>query len=135
MDKKDCIFCKIIRGEIPSTKIYEDDNNLAFLDIYPISYGHTLIIPKKHYQNLEDIDIEELNLLIQVVKKVGSILKEKLNISGYNLIENNDKIAGQVVPHIHFHIIPRKNNDNLKHWKHSSYKDGEIDEIIQKINS
>ncbi len=130
-----CIFCKIVAGEIPSYKIYEDDKTLAFLDIQPVSYGHTLVISKAHYANLEAIDETDLSALISSVKKVGALLKEKLKISGYNVIENNDPVAGQEIPHIHFHIIPRQAGDNLQPWPKIKYGPEDIKEIISKIQN
>ena len=129
----DCIFCKIVAGDIPSYNVYEDDYVLAFLDIAPVNYGHTLVIPKKHFENLESIDEESFALLMRAVKRVALVLKNKLGISSYNIIENNDSIAGQVIPHLHFHIIPRNSNDNLGHWAQGKYKDGEAEDIIKKI--
>jgi histidine triad (HIT) family protein len=113
---ENCIFCKIANGEIPSYKVYEDDKALAFLDIAPVSPGHTLIIPKKHFQNMESIPDDELIHSIKVVKKIGQVIKKKLNAPGYNISVNNDPIAGQIVPHLHFHVIPRKEGDGLKLW-------------------
>lgn len=109
-----CVFCEIVKGKIPTDKIYEDGDVLAFLDIKPNNPGHTLVVPKKHYQNLEDIDEVTLSKLIIVVKKVGLMLKEKLGVVAYNVVENNDPQAGQVIPHIHFHLIPRYDNDGLR---------------------
>jgi len=131
----DCIFCKIINNEIPSYKIYEDEKILAFLDINPVNPGHTLVITKKHFKNMEEIPEEELCFLIKAVKKIGKAIKEGLEVKGYNINENNDKIAGQVIPHIHFHIIPRNENDNLHLWPQYKYKEGQADEIINKIKS
>lgn len=129
----DCIFCNIIEGRIPSYKVYEDDNSFAFLDIAPVNKGHTLIIPKNHYINIEDIPEDELSALIKTVKKVGKLLKEKFNIEGYNVQENNDPVAGQIVPHIHFHIIPRNENDGLKLWSQGGYDEGEAEDIIKQL--
>lgn len=129
----DCIFCKIVNGEIPSYKVYEDDNTLAFLDIAPVNPGHTLVIPKKHYANFEEIPEEDLCELIKVVKKVGQSIKEGLGVEGYNVMENNDPIAGQIIPHIHFHVIPRLGGDGLKLWRQSEYKEGEAEETLNKI--
>lgn len=128
-----CIFCKIIKGEIPSYKVYEDENVLAFLDIAPVNYGHTLIIPKKHYSNLEEISEEELCKVISVVKKVGKAMKDKLGVAGYNVGVNNDPVAGQIVPHVHFHVMPRNEKDGLKLWPGGKYKDGEAEEVLKKI--
>jgi len=130
----DCIFCKIVAGEIPSYKVYEDDDVLAFLDIAPVAKGHTLIIPKKHWQNMEDISDDGLVKLIKGVKRVGNLLKEKLGVSGYNINENNDPVAGQAVPHIHWHIIPREEGDNIELWAQGRYKEGEAERIIKKLS-
>lgn len=130
-----CIFCKIVSKEIPCYKIYEDDQVLAFLDIKPVSPGHTLAIPKTHYQNLEEISEADLATLIVVVKKIGALLKDKLGIAGYNVIENNDASAGQIIPHIHFHIIPRFEDDGIEHWPGREYKEGEANEVLRKIKN
>ncbi|MEA2064907.1 MAG: HIT family protein [Patescibacteria group bacterium] len=131
----DCIFCKIIKGEIPCYKIYEDENVLAFLDIMPVSDGHTLVIPKKHYKNIEEIPENELCDLIKEVKKIGKAIKNSLCAAGYNVNINNGQIAGQVVPHLHFHIIPRKQGDGLKLWQQGKYKKGDAEKIIKKIKN
>ncbi|MBP3461289.1 MAG: HIT domain-containing protein [Bacilli bacterium] len=100
----ECIFCKIINGEIPSYKIYEDDLVFCFLDINPDSNGHTLIIPKKHYKDLDDIDIDTLNHIMKVSKKIKKLLENKLNIDGLTLIQNNGEV--QEVKHYHLHLKP-----------------------------
>ena len=130
-----CIFCKIINQEIPSYKVYEDDKVFAFLDIKPVHPGHTLVIPKTHYQNLEEISEEDLTHLIIAVKKVAQLLKDKLSISGYNIHENNDPVAGQIVSHLHFHIIPRVTGDNLHHWPAQEYQAGEAESILEKLQN
>ena len=130
-----CIFCKIISGEIPSNKIYEDENVLAFLDIYPNNPGHTLVISKKHHQNLEEIPEDDLKILIIAVKKIGHLLKLKLGVAGYNVCANNDPVAGQVVPHFHFHVIPRQAGDGHALWRHREYQPGEAEEIVKKLKS
>lgn len=101
----DCIFCKIVKGEIPSYKIYEDENVLAFLDINPVSVGHTLIIPKNHTLDLETIEEEEINRIMICAKKISKLLMEKLGAQGYSLTQNNG--IAQEVKHYHLHIIPR----------------------------
>ena len=111
MEEKNCIFCKITRREIPSKVIFENDLNLAFLDIFPISKGHTIVISKNHYSNLEDIPESELAELYKVVKQVAFMIHKKLGIDGYNIVQNNFSAAGQVVKHFHVHIIPRNSND------------------------
>jgi len=130
----DCIFCKIVAGDIPSYKVYEDENCLAFLDIDPASIGHTLVIPKKHFSNLNDILDEKLSSLILSVKKVAKILQDKLGVKDYQILQNNGRGAGQEVFHIHFHVIPREINDGQPHFNHYKYKEGEMSELINKIN-
>ncbi len=107
----ECIFCKIIKGEIPSYTIYEDDTVKAFLDIYPKSNGHTLIIPKQHFENLYDMDIETLSQIEAASQKVGKLLKEKLGCDGITRLQNNE--YGQDVKHYHMHLIPRYQKDNV----------------------
>lgn len=109
-----CLFCKIINNEIPSYKIYEDDKFLAFLDISQATTGHTLIVPKKHYANIFELDDEVAQEILLVVKKVSLLLKEKLGISDVNIINNSGKLAGQTVDHFHIHIVPRYPNDDLQ---------------------
>lgn len=109
-----CLFCKIINNEIPSYKIYEDEKFLAFLDISQATVGHTLIVPKKHYANIFELDDEAAQEILLVVKKVSLLLKEKLGISDVNIINNSGKLAGQTVDHFHIHIVPRYPNDDLQ---------------------
>jgi len=129
----DCIFCKIIAGEIPSFKVYEDENTLAFLDIAPVNPGHTLIVPKKHYINMEEIPEDQLCQLAAVIKKIGKAVKDGLGAEGYNVTENNDPISGQIVPHLHFHVIPRRQGDGLRLWPQGKYGEGEAEEIVKRI--
>ena len=112
MKDKDCIFCKIIDRKIPSKIIFENNLNLAFLDIFPISRGHTIVIPKNHYANLEDIPDDKLFELFKSVKQIATIVHKKLKIDGYNILQNNYKAAGQDINHFHVHIIPRNLDDN-----------------------
>lgn len=128
-----CIFCKIIKKEIPRYKIYEDKDVLAFLDINPVNPGHTLVISKKHFANFEEIPDEELCKIIKVVKKIGKTIIKSLEVKGYNVQVNNNPIAGQVVPHIHFHIIPRIENDGLQLWPQGKYEKGEAEEVMKKM--
>ena len=129
----DCIFCKIVKGEIPSNKVYEDEKVLAFLDIGPVNKGHALVIPKEHYVNIYDIPENLLKNVIAAVKKVSKAVKKGVNADGINLNMSNDPSAGQVVMHSHIHIIPRFKDDGLKHWPQSKYKEGEAEEVKKKI--
>ncbi|HEM5239366.1 TPA: HIT family protein [Streptococcus suis] len=108
----DCIFCKIISGEIPASKVYEDDQVLAFLDITQVTKGHTLVVPKEHYRNVLDMDKEAAARLFSVVPTIARQLKEKLGASGLNIVNNNEEAAGQTVFHTHIHLLPRFNNQD-----------------------
>ncbi len=132
---EDCIFCKIVKGELPCSKVYEDENVLAFLDISPVNKGHTLVIPKEHHQNLLDIPEEPLLKLIGAVQKIAVAVTKAVDVEGFNLTQNNGDVAGQKVDHIHFHIIPRKKEDGLKLWEGKSYSPGEVEDIQRKIIS
>ena len=108
---ENCIFCKIIKQEIPCYKIYEDEDNLAFLDVNPHAKGHAMVIPKKHVSVLTDLDDNNVEKLFVAVKKVTQMLKEKLNPDGFNGGWNNGEVCGQTVPHLHIHIMPRYDGD------------------------
>ena len=105
--KNDCVFCAIAEGEIPSFKVYEDDLVLAYLDINPFTEGHTLVIPKAHSTGLLDTPAETLREIIVRVQKIAAHIKESLPCEGFNILQNNGVAAGQTVPHVHFHIVPR----------------------------
>jgi histidine triad (HIT) family protein len=114
--KEDCVFCKIVRGEIPAGKgkIKESNNFLAFLDLNPKAEGHTLIIPKKHFVTLLDMPNTLGAELLKIIKDVASELMDKKLGDGFNVLQNNLEVAGQVVMHAHIHVIPRKESDGLK---------------------
>ena len=127
----DCIFGKIVEGKIPSLKIYEDDVILAFLDINPDSNGHTLIIPKKHYKDINDIDEKTLCHIYSKAKDIMKLLEEKLNADGFSLLQNNGSV--QEVKHYHLHIKPYySNKPSIKLVKDSSLIE-DANEIYKKI--
>ena len=126
---KDCIFCKIIAGEIPAYKIYEDNDWLAFLDINPINLGHTLLLPKKHCRNLFDMPVDLLNQMGELLQKLALAVKDGVKADGLNIGWNNEKPAGQLVFHSHIHIIPRFEGDGFTHWKG---KGGETEKDFEK---
>ena len=109
---EDCIFCKIVKGDIPSYTIYENDNIKVFMDIGPVAKGHSLIIPKKHYTNLMDMEPELLREIDEVIKELYPKFKEKLGAEGLTRLQNNE--LGQEVKHYHMHLIPRYKNDKLE---------------------
>ncbi len=108
-----CVFCKIINNEIPCYKVYEDDQVIAFLDISQVTHGHTLVIPKKHYENIFVLDEAIAGELYKAVVKVSNILKKGLNLTDLNIINNNGPVAGQTVNHYHIHLVPRYSDDGV----------------------
>lgn len=128
----DCIFCKIIKGEIPCYKIYEDKNVLAFLDISNDIEGHTLVIPKKHYKNILDCKNEDLTHVIKAIKKISNHYIS-LGYNGVNVLNNNEKCAEQSVFHLHFHILPRKDNDGYKVFPDLKSTENNLTEICEKL--
>ena len=134
---EECIFCKIVNKEIPSTKIYEDNDVLVMLDIRPATKhgGHTLVLPKKHFELINEIPDELLNKIILVIKKISKALLKYGH--GLNILQNNKKIAGQAIPHVHFHLIPRFENDGVmvEKWVANEYKNNEAEKVASKIKS
>jgi histidine triad (HIT) family protein len=133
MNKKDCIFCKIVRGEIPSFQVYEDDATLAFLDIHPVAPGHTLVVPKVHATNIFDISAESWAAMAETTRKIAIAIEHAVEADGVNLMMNNREHAGQVVEHPHMHLIPRFKGDGLKLWPHGAYKEGDAETVRAKI--
>lgn len=134
MQVDDCIFCKIVSGQLPCAKVYEDQQVLAFLDIGPISPGHTLVIPKFHAQRLTDCPADTVAAVGQKVGAIARAVLEATRVNDFNLLCNNGPHAGQVVPHVHFHIIPRRESDGLLgSWPAGSYAEGEMAALAQDI--
>lgn len=130
----DCIFCKIVAGKIPALRVYEDEKMLAFLDIGPLAEGHLLIIPKEHAERLEDASPEVLSHLAGQLPRLARAVLAVTQAAGYNLLQNNGRVSGQEVPHIHFHIIPRAQSDGLGYrWLASSYPAGRGEELRQAL--
>ena len=132
---EDCIFCKIVRGEVPAEKIYEDENTLAFMDLRPVSRGHALVIPKNHSADFLSAQDTDLINATKTAQKVAAAIMKGIGASGINITSNNGSAAGQVIFHLHFHIIPRFANDGLKPWEHKESESktrAELAEIIKK---
>ena len=129
----DCIFCKIVNGEIPSLKVYEDEYTMVFMDIAKDVDGHMVAIPKKHIKNILDCDVDTLSHLMSTVKKVANYCADKCGYEGVNLLNASDESAGQSVPHFHIHIIPRRRNDNVDAWPKFDGANCETEEIYEKI--
>ena len=131
---EECLFCKIVKGELPSSKLYEDEDTLAFLDLFPVNKGHSLVIPKEHYETIFDVPANILAKVSSVMKNVADAVKKGVNADGVYIAQSNGKDAGQVIPHIHFHVIPRFKGDRLKLWPHGKYGEGEIEKFKEDIS-
>lgn len=131
---EDCIFCKIVKGKAKSWKIWENEEVYAFLDIHPASRYHTLVIPKKHYENIFDVPEKELKEVIAVVRKIAKLYEQKLGIKNLQIINNNGTEAQQDVFHVHFHIVPRERGDgqNLR-WTTYPEWVAEYDDMIGEV--
>ncbi len=135
----DCIFCKIVKGDIPCAKVFENEHVLAFLDISQVSKGHTLVIPKIHKENVYELSTEDSQEIFKVVPKIANAIKEKFSPIGLNLLSNNGEHAGQSVLHFHLHLIPRygKGDGFGAVWKshESDYSPEKLSEIAKKVSS
>ena len=132
---KDCIFCKIIKGEIPSAKVYEDEFVISFLDIAPNNKGHCLVVPKKHSNDFLEMDEKSIDSVFCAAKKIANAIKNSLKCD-FNIVMNNGKSAGQVVFHSHVHVVPRFEGDGFEYQKSKKeYKGSEIKEFAEKIKA
>ena len=127
-----CIFCKIVAGQVPCTKLYEDEDVLAFLDINPVTYGHTLVISKEYYSTFLSTPKAIMNKVMNVAQRIGQVQIEQLGAKGVNILINSYEAAGQVVPHFHVHVIPRYENDNIK-IKWAQHEDIDIDSVYNEL--
>lgn len=136
MREQDCIFCKIIAGEIPSNTIYEDEEFKVILDASPATKGHALILPKAHCADIYEIDEEVAGRVMKLAKKLASHMTNVLDCDGFNILQNNHEVAGQTVFHFHMHLIPRyknaKNQDILV-WNHEEFSSEEMAEIRDSL--
>jgi len=123
MTDANCIFCRIATGDIPSAKIYEDENVLAFLDLAPVHPGHTLVIPKNHYKDMLEVPAELGPAVFAALQKVAGAVVKATGAQGFNIMQNNGLAAGQTMFHIHWHIIPRFDDDGLAMWAQGKYSD------------
>lgn len=121
----DCIFCRIIKGEIPSFRVYEDEHVFAFLDIGPVRPGHLLLLPKGHYGTVLDVPGDLGEPILRGIQRLGRAVMEATNTAGFNCLQNTHEAAGQTVFHAHWHIIPRAAGDGLSHWPQTTSPDKE----------
>lgn len=135
-NQTNCIFCNIVQKKVPYVSIYNSDNFIAFLDINPVNKGHTLIVPTKHVETMFDVDPSLGSDLLSIVQHIGSAVMKATSAEGINIIQNNYVAAGQEVPHLHWHIIPRFIGDLCIHWEKGKYKNHqEMIDIATNINS
>lgn len=135
MKKEDCVFCKIVNGDIPSNTIYENSEFKVIMDISPATKGHVLVLPKEHFKDIYDIDAETAGKLFQLAAVVARALKEVLHCDGLNIIQNNGEIAGQTVFHFHMHLIPRYENDGAGiSWTPGSATPEEMAEVKRLVD-
>lgn len=127
----ECIFCKIVAGEIPAVRIYEDELVLAFLDISPINFGHTLVIPKAHAESIAMVPEATAGRMLRIGARLGVAMKRELEADGFNLHLSDGTAAGQVVMHAHLHVVPRGAEDGFHwNWRHLTYSDDEVRRAI-----
>ena len=132
----DCIFCKIRDGKIPSLKILDDAHHVAIMDIHPGSKGHCLVIPKQHREQIYDMTNEELERVGPVLKKVATACREGLGCDGVNLVQSNGSVAFQSIFHVHFHVVPRYSDDNIRlPWSPKPADPKELESIAAKIKN
>jgi len=133
----ECIFCKIVAGELPASRVYEDEHTLAFMDIGPVMKGHVLVIPKSHFDPITATPDETLASLISTVRKVAGAVMRRLEADGVTITQANGAAAGQVVPHVHFHVIPRFDTDTVpRGWKPGNYEStDEMNAYAEKIRA
>lgn len=118
---EECIFCHIIQKEVPASFVYEDDQVVVFLSNRPVNEGHTLVVPKKHYENIYEIPEDEVAYLSKIVKRVAVAVRATMAVEGIRVVQNNGSAAGQVIFHLHVHVIPMKPHEGFTHGK--AYRD------------
>lgn len=134
MKDKDCIFCKIANGEIPSSTVYEDENFRVILDLGPAAKGHALILPKEHFKDVCELDPAVAAKVLPLGAKIGAAMKKSLGCAGFNLVQNNGEAAGQTVFHFHVHVIPRyEGGPSMVTWTPGSEKPEVLAETAEKI--
>jgi len=132
----ECVFCRILRGEIPAQKIYEDGRIAGFLDINPVSGGHALLLPRDHYETWADLPPDVAADLARASQAVARAVMKATGAEGFNMLSNNHPCSGQAIPHAHVHVIPRRTGDGVKFsWKTQTYGAGEIEKMAQAVRA
>ena len=130
----DCIFCQIVEGKIPAQRVQENENFVSFLDINPLTPGHTLVLPRRHLEVFTELPRELAAELFAVTQDVAKAVIKATRAEGYNLLSNNHKCAAQAIPHVHVHVIPRRSGDGVKfNWEPKPYGEGEADRVAESI--
>jgi histidine triad (HIT) family protein len=135
LDGEEGVFMKIVRRELPADIVYEDDMTLAFLSTGPNSPGHTLVIPKKPFRNIFDIDLEYLTAVMETVRTIAPAVRDAVGAKGVHINSNHEPEAGQVVFHFHMHIVPRHERSEFEFWPHKEYAEDEAAEVAEKIRT
>ena len=130
---ENCIFCGIAEGKVKANVVHEDDDTICFLDLSPISKGHCLIAPKRHFENIFDIDETVLQKIISNAKGISQVLKDRLGANGVNILHASGKAAQQSVFHFHMHLVPRYDNDGLDTWPKADYEAEALEHVLAQI--
>lgn len=130
---QDCLFCKFVRKELPAEIVYEDDAVMVFVDIKPNNPGHVLVMPKEHADDFASAPEASIQAIALMAQRMGQTIMKAFGAPGFNIGVNNGRAAGQVIHHLHMHVIPRFEGDGLEHWHGKPYKDGEIEQVGQKL--
>ena len=134
MSNEDCLFCRIVSGDIPAAKVFEDDACVAFVDIGPVAHGHTLLIPKNHYATLREMSEQDAAATLRNLPRLARAVQDATGCEGVNILQNNGRVAGQTIGHVHFHIIPRNPNDAFQfNWPAGKYPQGRLEELADAI--
>ena len=133
MTMTDCLFCKIIRKEIPAAFVYENHKTVAFLDIKPVNPGHVLVIPKEHSADFASTPADQLGDIAADAQKIGKAAMSALGAPGFNIGVNNGRAAGQLVDHMHLHVMPRFEGDGHELWHGTPYGEGEMEGVAKKL--
>ncbi|MCK4601628.1 MAG: HIT family protein [Phycisphaerae bacterium] len=130
----DCIFCKIVAGEIPATKVFADDTAMAFLDVGPLAEGHVLLIPKAHYETVDQMPADVAAAILKHLPALARAVMAVTGCEGLNVLQNNGRVAHQFVPHVHFHLIPRNPGDEFHfNWPAGKYPEGRAEQLADEI--
>ena len=130
-----CLFCDILDGKKEGHFLYEDDSHVAFLDKYPIDFGHSLILPRKHYEKITDMTSENVGTLFSLVPKIAKAILDATNADAFSIAQNNGRAAKQIIPHVHIHLIPRYNNKGTVWTKRQISNHDDLSELAKKIRS